>query len=91
MNPLNLEEIRDFIQQSLNINDVRISDDSHLHHSHQQFQSQKAYLTIYLEKVPNISRIKLHRTVMALAAQVCNQPIHAISIQTLKNNQAITQ
>lgn len=76
----NLEEIEQHLTSMLGV-PVTVRDDSHLHHSHRSFQALKAYLTIKLPKLP-IQRLALHRKVMSLAMEVCNQPIHAIQIKT---------
>ena len=82
MNPLNLTEIQDYLKKQLEIDDITVIDDSHLHTHHRSYQHQKAYLRIQLPKQP-IPRLALHRKVMTLAQSICNQPIHAIQIDCL--------
>ncbi len=83
MNHPNLAEIEHYIETKLCISGISITDDSHLHHTHQNFQQSKAYLTITIPKALTISRLTLHRRVMQYAKEICNQPIHAIAIHVL--------
>ena len=78
----NLLDIKNHLEKSLNIIGIDITDDSHLHHTHTNFQDTKAYLTIRLPTIKSLSRLKLHRLVMQYAGEVCNQPIHAIAVIT---------
>ena len=76
----NLLEITNHLEKKLGIQGIVLSDDSHLHHTHQNFQSTKAYLTVHLPKVKHLSRLTLHRQIMRYSQEICNQPIHAIAI-----------
>ena len=78
----NLLDIQTHLEKILNITGVDITYDSHLHHTHTNFQDTKAYLTIKLPTITTLSRLKLHRLVMGHASEVCNQPIHAIAVIT---------
>jgi len=81
MKTLNIKEITSKLKEALNIDDVALTDDSHLHQSHQQFQASKAYLTVCLAGETGLSRISLHRKIMRIVNQVCNIPVHAIAIK----------
>lgn len=75
----NLTEIQEYLKKTLDI-DCDIIDDSHLHTTHQNFQTQKAYLTIVTPSYTG-SRIAFQRKVMHLVQKICNQPIHAIAFK----------
>ena len=81
MKTLNIPEITSKLKVELSINDIRLTDDSHLHQSHLQFQSEKAYITVYLNGDIGLSRISLHRKVMRIVKDVCNIPVHAIAVK----------
>ena len=81
MKPLNLLTITNQLKAELNISDIRLTDDSHLHTTHQQFQSKKAYITVYIKGHTTASRLTLHRKIMAIVKQTCNIPVHALAIK----------
>ena len=80
----NLQDIQQYLEDQLKVSGISISDDSHLHHSHTNFQATKAYLTITIPNISGIPRLQLHRKIMQYAKEVCNQPIHAIAINIQK-------
>jgi stress-induced morphogen len=81
MKTLNLLAIETYLQAQFQLENVRIQDDSHLHQTHKQFQAKKAYLTVWIPLIKDIPKLKLHRMIMKMVEEVCNQPIHAISIR----------
>lgn len=81
MSKLNLEEITQELKSSLNLSYVVLTDDSHLHKTHQQFQSEKAYISIYINEPVKLTRLALHRNVMKIVEKTCAIPVHAIAVK----------
>lgn len=83
MSQLNLNDIAHYVESKLEISGVTISDDSHLHRSHLNFQAKKAYLTITLANHTTLSRIQFHKQVYQLVEAACPIPIHALCIKLI--------
>ena len=80
---IDIQAIESYIKVALNHDDITVSDDSARHHSHQQYQQQKAYLIIRIKTLKHeMGRLDFHRKIMKLAQSACPIPIHAINIYT---------
>ena len=82
MKVVNLTDITNALKATLNIEDITLTDDSFLHKSHQQFQSEKAYITVYISCNIKLPRLTIHRKIMSIVNNTCNIPVHAIAIKT---------
>lgn len=81
----NLNEIKEYLEEKLNLSNIQVIDDSHQHLHHRSFQAQKAYLTIVLPKKPQ-NRLQFQREAMKLLSHICNQPLHAVHFQTISSD-----
>ena len=77
---LDLASIQSYIEENLDCHHISITDDAHLHQSHQRFQSEKAYLTIRISLKQPLPRLQIHRRIMALAKKACPIEIHALQV-----------
>lgn len=78
---LDIATIQKQIQSEITDQTVKIVDESHLHKSHQRFQSEKAYLLIILETAIHSNRLANHRRIYKIVERHCPKPIHALRIQ----------
>ena len=78
---LNIQQLETKIQKAIPDQTIQMVDESHLHHTHKQYQSTKAYLLIKLQHAIRPKRIENHRVIYQIVEAHCPIPIHALRIQ----------
>jgi stress-induced morphogen len=77
MNQFN--DLTTMLIKACDLKSLKVTDESHLHANHQQFQAKKAYLRMIVTPHQKVNRLALHRKILQLAFDF--MPIHALSIQ----------
>lgn len=77
-----IEEMRKRLQQALNVRQLSISDDSHLHAGHAGAKTGKGHFTVTItaDEFTEQPRIACHRLVYAALGDMMQTDIHALAI-----------
>jgi len=86
-----LEKIESILKNQLDINHIKIEDESHLHSGHKQNQNAGSgghYKAVIISKsFDNLSLIERHRLVYKALGDLIGKEIHAFSMKTISNKE----
>ena len=86
------ELIRQRLQSGLSPLTLKITDDSHLHVGHAGAQGGAGHYSVQVisDKFIGLNRIKRHQLVYSLVNDMMPDEIHALSIETFTQEEALT-
>ena len=78
-----LEELKEKISEELDIEEILLIDNSHLHVKHKSFISNKFYLKLIVksEKLKKMDKIKAHKTIFYILRNEMKDKIYALEIE----------
>jgi len=86
-----LEKIESILKNQLDINHIKIEDESHLHSGHKQNRNAGSgghYKAVIISKsFDNLSLIERHRLVYKALGDLIGKEIHAFSMKTISNKE----
>ena len=71
------------ISKKINLENIILIDNSHLHTKHKSFDSNKLHLKIIIksEKLKNMNKIEAHKKIYSILKEEMNNKIHALEIE----------
>ena len=77
------DKIKEKISRKINLENIILIDNSHLHTKHKSFDSNKLHLKIIIksEKLKNMNKIMAHKEIYSILKDEMNNKIHALEIE----------
>ena len=77
------DKIKEKISRKINLENIILIDNSHLHTKHKSFDSNKLHLKIIIksEKLKNMNKIAAHKEIYSILKDEMNNKIHALEIE----------
>ena len=77
------DKIKEKISRKINLENIILIDNSHLHTKHKSFDSNKLHLKIIIksEKLKNMYRIIAHKEIYSILKDQLSNKIHALEIE----------
>ena len=78
-----LEEIKIKIKKNIELEEIDIVDNSHLHSKHKFFDKNKKHLKIIIKSnfLKNLKKIESHKKIMKILEDDLREKIHALEIK----------
>ena len=78
-----IETIKEKITKNIQVNNVEIIDNTHLHKRHKSFNKSKIHLKIIIksESLKSLSKIASHKKIMDLLKEEIETKIHSLEIK----------
>ena len=78
-----LEEIKIKIKKNIELEEIDIVDNSHLHSNHKFFDKNKKHLKIIIKSnfLKNLKKIESHKKIMEILKNDLKEKIHALEIK----------
>jgi len=77
------DNIKKKLNQNINLENISIIDNSHLHKKHKYFDVNKFHLKIIIKskKLKNMNRIEAHKEIYTILKKEMENRIHALEIE----------
>ena len=77
------DKIKEKISRKINLENIILIDNSHLHTKHKSFDSNKLHLKIIIksEKLKNMNKIVAHKEIYSILKDEMSNKIHALEIE----------
>tara|TARA_B100000029_G_scaffold491679_1_gene552160 strand:+ start:613 stop:864 length:252 start_codon:yes stop_codon:yes gene_type:complete len=77
------DQIKKKIKDKINIEDIIVIDNSHLHAKHKSFDSNKLHLKIIIksEELKKMTKVESHKKIFSILKDEMKNKIHALEIE----------
>ncbi len=78
-----INQIKEKIKNKIEIEDIKIIDNSHLHKSHSTYQKGKLHLTLEIQSnyLKKMKRVEAERALLSVIKEDFEKKIHALEIK----------